>query len=131
MTLSYGSSVVQWSCHTNNQVFDRYRSGLSSFAGENTVNKPNELNEPNEPNELDEALKECGFTITNDGVAKLTDMITVEITGGPLGMFFVRATFRNGRTLFTTFSWDDIDDAFPWKAFVAGSEVFDKGEQSS
>jgi hypothetical protein len=85
------------------------------------------MNESNEPNELDEALTECGFTIKDDGSANLTDTITVEITGGPFGTFNVCATFRNGRTLLTTFSWDDIEDAFPWKTFVPDKEAADEG----
>lgn len=73
--------------------------------------------------ELDEALKECGFTLQGDGTATMTDTITLGIVAGPMGMFYVRATFANGKTLHTTFNWDDIEDAFPWKAFVGGPEV--------
>jgi hypothetical protein len=82
------------------------------------------MDEPNDVDELDEALTACGFTTEDDqhgnAVAKLTGTVTIEVVGGPMGMFFVRTTFPNGKTLHTTFSWDDIEDAFPWKAWVAG-----------
>jgi hypothetical protein len=77
-----------------------------------------------EPDELDEALKECGFTI-KDSVAKLTESITLEVSAGPLGTFYVCATFRNGKTLHTIFSWDDIEDTFPWKTFKVVSDETD------
>ena len=60
---------------------------------------------------LDDALRECGFVLDGSGVAKL-NRAAVEVEQGPMGIFYVRLKFENGKTLLTTFDWDDVEDAF-------------------